>query len=200
MLAYPEHSVILFQTFFPPSLPGNKVALLQCHTPLSLSISLFSPEEALDSYTAGTPVPEAQPQGIGSQCTSPLLSSALGAQLAAEWASRMWSGEWGNLLFSFLSPLQMCLAFCPFHQFTEKPAKKTKHLASTRSQKRNREQRPLTSSDCDQRLKPLLNSPESSQTASGVVPFLSPSGFGVKLSVPLLPPLHTKVCPVGLAF
>jgi len=76
-------------------------------------MSVF-PEEALDSYIAGTPVPEAHSQGVGSQCTTPLLSSALGAHIAAEWASRMRSGEWGNLHFSsFLSPLQVCLAFCP---------------------------------------------------------------------------------------
>lgn len=41
--------------------------------------------------------------------------------------------------------------------------------------------------------------PASSQTASGAASFFSPSDFGVTLSAPLLPPLHTKVCPAGLA-
>lgn len=94
-------------------------------------MSLF-PEEALDGYTAGTPCARSPAPKLWFPSITPLLSSAPGP---AEQASRVGSGKWRNLLFSsFLSSLQVCLAFCP--QFTEKPAKKTKHLDSTRSQKR----------------------------------------------------------------
>lgn len=106
-------------------------------------------------------VPETQPQSFASQCLTPLLSSALRAHVAAEWASSVGSEEWRNLLFSsFLSPLPVCLAFCPFPRLTEKPAKKTRHLDATRLQKKNRKQRPLISSDYVQRLKPHGSNPE----------------------------------------
>lgn len=56
---------------------------------------------ALGSHTAGPSVPKAWPQGFGSQCISPLLSSALRAHLAAEQTSSL-------ALFFFFIP---CLPY-----------------------------------------------------------------------------------------
>ena len=110
-----------------------------------------------------------------------------------------------SLLLFLVSPAGVP-GLLPFSSVHRKTCQRDQAPGLNQVTKENRKQRPLFSSDYDQRMKPHCSNsgsfymvPTYSQAASEATFFLSPSDLGVTLSAPLLPPLHTKVCPVGLA-
>lgn len=110
--------------FFPPP--------FYCAMVFSLLWMTLFPEEALESYCRNL---WPRSSAFGSQCITTSCFSALRTHVAAKLAFNIEPEEWVLLLFSSsLSPLQLFLAFCPSPHFKEKPAKKTKHLDSARSQ------------------------------------------------------------------
>lgn len=116
-------------------------------------------------------MPEAQLQGFGSQRITPALSSALTAHVAAERASSVGSGEWGNFLFSFLVSPTGVPGLLPFPSVHRKTCQKDQAPGLKEFTKENWKQRPLIPSDYDQRLKPLCGNPEF---LSPVPPLLGP--------------------------
>lgn len=149
-------------------------------SPLEVTFPRWS-SGGLQDYSAETPVPEAQLQGFGSQRVSPSLSSALRAHVAAERASSVGSGEWGNFLFSFLISPAGVPGLLPFPSVHRKTCQKDQAPGLKEFTKENWKQTsdplrlwPETETTLQQPC--VFNpGPTASRTASGAAAFLSPS-------------------------